>query len=162
MMVEPDGEPAIGGTYIIFAYLDHDAMLSVGRLGHCTFPAGYYAYVGSARGPGGLKARLARHLRAVKRARWHIDYLLEVATVVEIWQASSTERLECKWAEALQGLPPAAVPVAGFGSSDCACHAHLCLFQALPSLEAFRSQLSSMGLDVSVRRRKLGVLDEDG
>lgn len=161
-MVKAGADTTPSGTYIIFAYLDHEATLSIGRLGDFSFPAGYYSYVGSARGPGGLRARLARHLRAAKRPRWHVDHLLQVATVVEIWQASSTERLECKWAEALQDLPAAAVPVARFGSSDCGCPAHLCLFQALPSLEAFRRQLSSMGLKVLVRRRKLRVLDQDG
>ncbi len=160
-MVKPDADTTPSGTYIIFAYLDHEATLTIGRLGDFSFPAGYYAYVGSARGPGGLRARLARHLRAEKRPRWHVDRLLQVATVVEIWQAFSTERLECKWAEALQELPAAAVPVAGFGSSDCGCRAHLCLFQALPSLEAFRRQLNSMGLKVSVCRAKLGAFYRD-
>ncbi len=32
-------------------------------------------YVGSALGPGGLKARILRHLRRQKRIHWHIDYL---------------------------------------------------------------------------------------
>ena len=32
---------------------------------------------------GGLDARVARHLRAEKKLHWHIDYLLERASVTE-------------------------------------------------------------------------------
>ncbi|HYA22015.1 MAG TPA: DUF123 domain-containing protein [Thermoproteota archaeon] len=39
------------------------------------FHPGLYLYVGSARGPGGLRARVARHLRRDKVRKWHIDYL---------------------------------------------------------------------------------------
>jgi len=44
-------------------------------------PRGVYLYVGSARGFGGLKARVARHLRAVKKVHWHVDYLLASRSV---------------------------------------------------------------------------------
>jgi len=47
---------------------------SVGRLGMVDFPSGTYVYTGSARR--GFEARLARHVRATKTLRWHIDYLL--------------------------------------------------------------------------------------
>jgi Uri superfamily endonuclease len=40
-------------------------------------PAGRYLYCGSAKGPGGLKARLSRHMRRGKSVRWHIDRLTE-------------------------------------------------------------------------------------
>jgi len=38
---------------------------------------GYYIYIGSAFGPGGVRARMLRHLRADKPKHWHIDYLRE-------------------------------------------------------------------------------------
>ncbi len=161
-MVKPGTDAAPTGTYILFAHLDHQATLSIGRLGDYNFPAGYYSYVGSARGPGGLKARLARHLRAGKRPRWHVDYLLQVATVIEIWRVSSSERLECRWAEAMLQLPGATLPVSGFGSSDCGCPAHLFLFGALPSLTAFRTQLSAVGLTSWISRVRAGKLAVHG
>ena len=37
--------------------------ISIGRLGQQHFPIGDYFYVGSARGAGGLRARVGRHLR---------------------------------------------------------------------------------------------------
>jgi len=35
--------------------------------------AGYLIYVGSAGGPGGIRARVSRHLRGPQRLWWHID-----------------------------------------------------------------------------------------
>ena len=34
---------------------------------------GTHVYVGSARGPGGLRARISRHLRREKKERWHVN-----------------------------------------------------------------------------------------
>jgi Uri superfamily endonuclease len=106
--------------------------LIVGRLGTCSLPAGWYTYAGSALGPGGLEARLARHLRAEKRLHWHIDYLLQHGRVETIWQIPSPARLECAWAAAIRALPGAETPVPGFGASDCRCSAHLVHFSDRP------------------------------
>ncbi len=57
--------------------------LRIGALGTFEIPKGTLAYVGSAYGPGGLLARVSRHLRKGKRLRWHIDYLTE-SGIVEI------------------------------------------------------------------------------
>lgn len=122
--------------------------LRVGRLGVVTFQRGYYCYVGSAMGPGGLRARLARHLRQQKKPHWHIDYLLRQALVVETWSAPSAARLECTWVRALLQLPGATLPVRDFGSSDCHCPAHLVRFVSAPSLRAFARQLQALGLEV--------------
>jgi Uri superfamily endonuclease len=49
-------------------------VLDVGRLGPVRLPAGTLRYFGSAYGPGGLRARVRRHLaRENRRDRWHID-----------------------------------------------------------------------------------------
>jgi len=42
---------------------------------------GVYFYIGSARGPGGVLARLARHLVGEKRVWWHIDRLLKCSSI---------------------------------------------------------------------------------
>ncbi len=39
------------------------------------FNAGYYFFFGSAKGNGGLQARLLRHISMEKKKFWHIDYL---------------------------------------------------------------------------------------
>jgi Uri superfamily endonuclease len=134
------------GTYALLLRLGEPKEIIVGRRGRFPFPAGYYLYVGSALGPGGLEARLARHIRAKKRLHWHIDYLLEHAQVVEVWTASSDERLECQWAEIARGLPGATVPVPYFGSSDCRCPAHLVHFTTRPSLALFAERIRRYGL----------------
>jgi Uri superfamily endonuclease len=113
------------GTYLLVARLKRAARIQVGKLGQFDFAAGWYAYAGSALGPGGLEARLARHARRDKRNHWHIDYLLQHAVLEEIWQAAWPQRLECAWAAAIAGLPGAQLPVRGFGASDCRCAAHL-------------------------------------
>lgn len=67
------------GTYVLIIELNKTCKISVGALGVISFDGGYYAYVGSARGPGGLRARLRRHLSRPKKRRWHIDFLLHRA-----------------------------------------------------------------------------------
>ncbi len=129
------------GTYLLFMHLDREAEITVGHLGTFGFAAAYYCYVGSARGPGGLKARLARHLRHRKKPHWHVDYLLPQATVTEVWTVHSIERLECLCAHTLLGMPGAEVLVHGFGSSDCRCETHLVYFSTLPSLRGFCGRL---------------------
>lgn len=117
--------PAAPGTYLLLVALDAQRVLRAGRLGSFVFEAGLYAYAGSAQGPGGLSARVGRHLRAGKAPHWHIDSLTAAGDVVEVWLRASPERLECRWARTLAALPGLSQPVPGFGSSDCACRAHL-------------------------------------
>ncbi len=50
------------GSYILILHLNRPERIAVGKLGKCSFPAGYYTYVGSALGPGGLASRLKHHL----------------------------------------------------------------------------------------------------
>jgi Uri superfamily endonuclease len=134
------------GSYVLIIGLSRDTPISVGRLGLFTFVEGFYCYSGSARGPGGLERRLARHLRQRKKPHWHIDYLLQHAAVVEIWKASSLERLECLSVQALLDLPGAHLPVPGFGSSDCTCGAHLVRPASQPSFGAFSARFRAAGV----------------
>ncbi len=104
--------PSLPGTYVLWVHVDQPLTLAVGRLGTVTLPAGTYAYVGSAHGPGGLRARLHRHLRAEKPLHWHIDYLTTAAPVVAIGLRVSPEPLECVWAREL--IARGTVPGAAF------------------------------------------------
>lgn len=133
--------PPRPGTYVLIVHLAFPTELRVGKLGAFHCPAGWYAYVGSARGPGGLAARLTRHQQRHKRLHWHIDYLLAVSELTEIWWVVSPERRECAWAEALSRLAGATVPLPGFGASDCYCISHLLRFAHRPSSLALTSQL---------------------
>lgn len=126
--------PRAPGTYVLFLRLAgrDDVELGVGRLGRVAFPAGLYAYVGSARGPGGLAARLARHLRPDKPLHWHIDHLTAVARITEVWCMVGDAHRECTWATALDTWSGAQVVAPGFGASDCRCRTHLFRLVAQP------------------------------
>jgi len=123
------------GTYALLLALEKEAPIAVGKLGLFTFPAGYYLYLGSAQG--GLDARVKRHLRREKRIRWHVDYLLEHAKVVEVWYALGNESQECLWCRIAQEMPQAEIPALGFGSSDCRCPSHLIYYPLSPSFALF-------------------------
>lgn len=140
------------GSYVLVARLSRESLVPVGRLGMFTFEPGFHCYSGSAMGPGGLDARLARHLRCHKKAHWHVDYLLQHAVVVEMWKAYSTRRLECLFAQALTTMSGARVPVPGFGSSDCDCPAHLVHFAVPPPFDGFCHALRQSGVEVSLCR----------
>lgn len=131
------------GTYVLVIALEREASVAVGKLGRFAFPVGYYIYVGSARG--GLSQRVHRHLEggggegSSKKLRWHIDYLLQHAKVVEMWYAENSH--ECLWATAVKEMPQCQIPVPGFGSSDCRCPSHLIYSPIMPSFELFRQML---------------------
>lgn len=67
--------PSCPGSYGLVLKSVGWAWVVVGSLGECLFRPGLYVYVGSARGAGGLRSRIRRHLQRRKRKRWHIDYL---------------------------------------------------------------------------------------
>lgn len=122
--------PPLPGTYVLLLYLRKGAPITIGCLGPIAFKRGWYAYAGSAFGPGGLAARLGRHLRPEKRLRWHIDYLRAIAEPREIWYSTALEPLEHRWAARL--LHGAGAPVRGFGCTDCRCISHLFYFTRQP------------------------------
>ncbi len=107
-------------TYQLFIRVTRDRVVGVGRLGTFRFPAGRYVYTGSA--VRGLEARIARHLAREKRLFWHIDYLL-AAPGVRVEAVRRSTRPECAVARSAGG----AIPVPGFGASDCraGCASHL-------------------------------------
>jgi endonuclease-3 len=98
--------------------------IEIGALGTHQLPAGWYAYTGSALGPGGF-SRVDRHyeLAAGERStrHWHIDYLLghEAAAIRGDVRTPEAD-IECSVATSLP-----ASPVDGFGASDCDCSSHL-------------------------------------
>ncbi len=123
-VISADTLPTGPGAYVLIIDNARAIALDIGALGAKTLPAGRYAYAGSARGPGGIRARIARHLRADKKPHWHIDRLTECATIVEI-QAYPDGR-ECDLMAQLLTRPGARIPIPGFGSSDCRnCVSHL-------------------------------------
>jgi Uri superfamily endonuclease len=113
------------GTYCLLLKIETPASLTIGRLGTTDFAAGWYAYVGSAFGAGGLRGRLAHHLRTVTKPHWHIDYLRQSAVIGEIWYLADTTVHEHQWAHVLETTPEVSIPLRRFGASDCQCSSHL-------------------------------------
>lgn len=115
------------GVYVLVLSLVRAKRVTVGQLRTIEFAPGFYAYVGSAMGPGGFK-RVARHLDVStgrnKTHKWHIDYLSAVAEINGISKIVTGDRIECEMARNL-ALNPVLTGVAGFGSSDCRCSTHL-------------------------------------
>ena len=108
------------GSYILIMAIPEPRTITIGSLKTTQFPGGYYAYVGSAMG--GLKSRLNHHLKVSKRPHWHIDYLLEQASLNSIILCPSQSKVECIIAQALNRQFDC---VPGFGASDCQCRSHL-------------------------------------
>jgi sugar fermentation stimulation protein A len=119
----------VRGTYGLVMKMTEPRPIQIGKLGCGVFPAGYYVYVGSALN--GLGKRLARHESPRKNRHWHIDYLLEHATLVATRTIISRARLECAISRQLGGISQG-VPMKGFGSSDCRCRSHLYYFPESP------------------------------
>ncbi|GBC75793.1 hypothetical protein HRbin06_01115 [archaeon HR06] len=96
--------------------------LKVGSLGFLNFPPSLYLYNGSALNS--LEGRIERHKRKDKKKFWHIDYLIDIASLEDIIVAEAKERLECKVNlgifERIKGEF-----IKDFGSSDCNCVSHL-------------------------------------
>ena len=128
------------GVYCL-VFENNECTIRIGALGDLTFRAGWYIYVGSALGSGGLK-RLARHISLARlrdrQPKWHVDYLLTSPGFSLRYAifAVTQERCECRLARALKDPW-----ILGFGCSDCSCSSHLLYRQGDPKQEilaAFR------------------------
>ena len=108
------------GSYVLLIELSEGQNITVGSLLGICFSSGFYAYVGSAMSE--LKSRLGYHLKRSKKRYWHIDYLLEKATIIDISICGTRDRLECVIARALSSQFDS---IPNFGSSDCQCPSHL-------------------------------------
>ena len=138
-----DDLPVQPGTYALFLRFVDPCTINIGKLGKIRLSAGIYTYQGSARGPGGLRARLRRHLLGSGKIHWHIDYLREQSEVLGYafitgdanWSGSVPT--ECCWSQLLGCLPGISVPIPGLGASDCksGCRSHLVYISEERSLE---------------------------
>ena len=140
-MAQLDPRP---GTYALILHCSRDQVVDVGRIGKLTARPGFYVYVGSALGPGGLVSRVARHQSPTRKLHWHIDYLTAITRLVEVWYTRDTSRRECQWADTLRRMPGASIPLERFGASDCACLSHLYFLPTKPSSRAFRGRLREL------------------
>lgn len=113
--------PADRGAYVLVIELAAPTSIILPGQPEAVLAAGRYLYCGSAYGPGGIKARVSRHMRPDKAIRWHVDRLTSAGKVIGAWAFPGGN--ECRLVASLAVLP---IPLPGFGSSDCRnCASHL-------------------------------------
>lgn len=119
--------PGCPGAYLLAITLAKPVALALGRHGF-ELPPGAYVYVGNARGPGGIRARVTRYLEASGRVHWHIDRLLPHAPARLAVAVPSGD--QCVLSNTLLRSGDFVVAARGFGSSDCrCCPSHLLRWQ---------------------------------
>ena len=124
-LVSDDADlPSGPGAYLLVVGVSVAVPLGIPRFAGARLEPGTYVYAGSARGPGGIRARVGRHLRGEKTVRWHIDHLTTGRRAV--WASVHPDTDECSLVTRLLAGGAFETPLAGFGSSDCRfCAAHL-------------------------------------
>jgi Uri superfamily endonuclease len=153
--VSPAQLPEAKGTYVLIAHLGHVKRLAIGQLGAFALVPGFYAYVGSAFGAGGLRARLGHHLESTAAPHWHIDYLLEAAEPIEVWFTTANQKLEHHWADLLASR--FRVPIPRFGSSDYhrSRTSHLFYTKRRPAFRWFEQRLTELFEGIRAERYRL-------
>jgi Uri superfamily endonuclease len=112
--------PAEPGAYLLLIELTKATDVRLANRRSASLLPGCYLYAGSAYGSGGLKARVARHMRRAKLQWWHIDQLTKNG-VPGAWIFPGCN--ECDLVAMNSALP---VPIVGFGSTGCKrCRSHL-------------------------------------
>lgn len=149
--------PLTSGVYILVFYLSQRADITFNRKNsRHSSPPGWYLYVGSVYGSGGLNRRLGRHQRqhnTGKRLHWNVDYFREHSTLCEIWHCETADvEVEHQWSRILNELIGGTVPVPKFGASDgeAHCPSHFFYFLNRPLTATFRAKLSSRDLATKV------------
>lgn len=96
------------GCYLLIINLPQDLQIKKWFL-----KKGTYVYIGSAMN--NIEKRVTRHLSKKKKMHWHIDYLLEKASVEKVLMISSKKRCEEKISNLFSKY---FTGPKGFGSSD--------------------------------------------
>ena len=135
--------PTERGTYALILRSRRFSELTVGALGKVKLQPGFYIYVGSAQGAGGIRSRVSRHLKASKKLHWHIDYLRRNMPIITVWYAKTASVQEHQWARTMGGGSLATAAIQGFGASDCRCESHLFFCKTAPLLADFRERLKT-------------------
>jgi len=121
---DPRSLPAAGGAYALLMDTHRSISITLAGRKSAEFPEGRYLYAGSANGPGGIRARVGRHLKGAKSIRWHVDRLTNAFGVAAVIALPGGR--ECAVLEEIRTWEAVTVPAPGFGATDCrTCAAHL-------------------------------------
>lgn len=118
-----EGALAGPGAYLLLVRMHKVMRIELARAPHL-LPPRWYIYAGSANGPGGMAARVARHMRREKKPHWHIDRI--TCQIPPETAFCFPGHSECGLVESLVASNLFEFPLQGFGSSDCkVCESHL-------------------------------------
>jgi len=118
----PGSAMAKAGAYLLLIRLVRPLTIAWRDGGH-VFETGWYLYAGSAKGPGGMRARVSRHMRADKKPHWHVDRITSQCPPAAALCYEGAA--ECDLVAALSGSA-FSFPLPGFGATDCRhCISHL-------------------------------------
>jgi Uri superfamily endonuclease len=153
--------PRTPGSYCLLLFLPHRTTLVVGRLGSIDFKRGYYLYLGSAFGSGGVRSRVLRHLVKGKKQHWHIDYLRAQANVKNIWVDYRSGNMEHRWAQKLMSGTIECDSIYKFGCSDCTCSSHLFYFKQYPDSKILTQGEPMVQYKIPTHKRYVRQKDDD-
>ena len=134
------------GTYAIVFSSDQESCICIGKLGKVKIEKGFYVYIGSAFGPGGLRSRINRHLKRGKPNHWHIDYIRDQLLPIGVWYSYASVKEECHWAKILHEFSDSR-PLNKMGATDCKCPSHFFSFKSLSFSTNFSKSINNFGAD---------------
>lgn len=115
------------GSYLVYINIPNEFLGTIGALGSIILPPGDYIYLGSARGPGGITKRVARHCRAEIKTFWHVEHLTKAEQIKGTGVCENIS--ECTLTSIFLTWPEFQVAIPRFGSTDCKqCKGHLLVF----------------------------------
>lgn len=148
------------GTYALIMDCRVKKKVEVGKLGSISLMPGYYIYVGSAFGPGGLRARVHRHISESQKKHWHLDYIKLFTQPLEIWYSYEPVIREHQWAGIIKMSKHSRMLMKGFGSSDCSCETHLFFMAVRPQAGMFIKKIQEGIIECDqIHVLKLEILD---
>lgn len=136
------------GTYALILNSNCNKSIQIGKFGVLDIKPGFYVYIGSAFGPGGVKARLNHHFKITSRPHWYIDYLRKHVSIKKVWITYDGKRRERCWSKGFETLTHTEIPIMGFGASDHRGGSHLFFQKELISLPKFQSAVLNLAPDL--------------
>ena len=109
--------PDFKGAYILALRLGETINVELPRIDAGQLRPDWYVYAGSARGSGGIRARVRRHFQDTKTMHWHIDLL--TVNSLEIAALAVAGGHECELVGKLLDSLQFKVAIRGFGNTDC-------------------------------------------
>ena len=140
-LIAQEFQPRKGTYAALFALPRPTYFSAIGRAGRfltVTSESGYFVYVGSAFGSGGVLAHIQNHARHATNILWHLDSVRAAMALAKIWFTFDSTKRECAWSNLLHNVLGGSVPVPGFGAAECdRCPAPFYHFVERPSFATF-------------------------